>query len=811
VFERAASFRPQNGVITESNEVHNAWDSAKGIWSTSKSRFEASNESGMKKRTPRKAAPRVFSNKISASTLRQGSLSDFDQTKQGPVPLMSEADQESLQSKLSWGSTPLPSGLSTKPRIQTLSPTRFRHDQALEVVTTDHNGTRKESLLNGSAPDVEEATQAPHQSSQLRQGPYHGSRTLVSPTKLSSLGSRQQELSAQVLNANTFRINASQADTEKFQLAPSHFANGPALSGRNMPFIHNDQGPGDMTTYDPPMLSQYRQSDRSLHGQLVPQSRAAVANFDETIKALEGLNFGHITDSVSPSHPFDNGFYPRFRNGQSLSGSVSQLNASPQSPEDEMQLVSAQFSQPTSRLNPQAPPHHSSVHHASRGMSNMAFNDFRTQFNGSYCSTNGTPPTGSQSVRSTPRSGISSRTSHYDPFLLDHQPDDADQYEYGQSMYGPRYGHLLPEAGYQYDIQSSHQISQINPFTHPYYPQDHLPTDQYPIGPRVHPGEVEQPHVVRSFLLEEFRINGKTNRRFELKDIYGHVVEFSGDQHGSRFIQQKLETANSDEKDQIFDEIQDNVLQLMTDVFGNYVIQKMFEHGSQAQKKILAGHMRNHVLHLSMQMYGCRVVQKAFEHVLLDQQASLVKELDGPNLQILKVVKDSNGNHVVQKAIERIPGKHIQFIVDAHRGQMAKMSTHQYGCRVIQRMLEHCEPPTKRIVLDELLDHILPLVSDSFGNYVVQHIIVNGEAQDKRQVVDVILQQLLPFSKHKFASNIVEKSLDCADLDQRQHILRGLTAPDEQGVTPVLGLMRDQYGNYVLRKFKGTLSSIQRY
>jgi len=32
---------------------------------------------------------------------------------------------------------------------------------------------------------------------------------------------------------------------------------------------------------------------------------------------------------------------------------------------------------------------------------------------------------------------------------------------------------------------------------------------------------------------------------------------------------------------------------------------------------------------LSMQMYGCRVVQKAFEYVLTDQQASLVKELDG--------------------------------------------------------------------------------------------------------------------------------------------------------------------------------------
>ena len=93
--------------------------------------------------------------------------------------------------------------------------------------------------------------------------------------------------------------------------------------------------------------------------------------------------------------------------------------------------------------------------------------------------------------------------------------------------------------------------------------------------------------TLRSPLLEEFRAN--KNRKWELKvpsvdliyikstnddmqDIFGHVVEFSGDQHGSRFIQQRLETATSEEKQIVFDEIvPDAALQLMQDVFGNYV------------------------------------------------------------------------------------------------------------------------------------------------------------------------------------------------------------------------------------------------
>ena len=87
-------------------------------------------------------------------------------------------------------------------------------------------------------------------------------------------------------------------------------------------------------------------------------------------------------------------------------------------------------------------------------------------------------------------------------------------------------------------------------------------------------------------------------------------MEFAGDQHGSRFIQQKLESANSDEKDQIFTEICPNAVALMKDVFGNYVIQKLFEHGSQVQKRILADKMKGQVVTLSVQMYACRVVQK---------------------------------------------------------------------------------------------------------------------------------------------------------------------------------------------------------
>ncbi|EPS59544.1 hypothetical protein M569_15260, partial [Genlisea aurea] len=72
--------------------------------------------------------------------------------------------------------------------------------------------------------------------------------------------------------------------------------------------------------------------------------------------------------------------------------------------------------------------------------------------------------------------------------------------------------------------------------------------------------------------LEELK-SGK-GQRLELSDIMGHIIEFSVDQHGSRFIQQKLEICSVEEKESVLSQVIPHAWKLMTDVFGNYVIQK---------------------------------------------------------------------------------------------------------------------------------------------------------------------------------------------------------------------------------------------
>ncbi|KAL2533431.1 Pumilio5 [Abeliophyllum distichum] len=295
--------------------------------------------------------------------------------------------------------------------------------------------------------------------------------------------------------------------------------------------------------------------------------------------------------------------------------------------------------------------------------------------------------------------------------------------------------------------------------------------------------------------LEELK-SGK-GQRYKLSDIAGHVAEVSVDQHGSRFIQQKLENCTVEEKESLFKEVVPHASKLMTDVFGNYVIQKLFEYGTPKQRKDLANQLTDQILPLSLQMYGCRVIQKALEVIELEQKAKLVRELDG---HVMRCVRDQNGNHVIQKCIESIPAAGIDFIISSFRGQVATLSMHPYGCRVIQRVLEHCDDELQtQFIVDEILESVCTLIQDQYGNYVTQHVLERGKPHERSQIISKITGSVVQLSQHKFASNVVEKCLEYGDSTAREMLMKEIIGHGDKNDN-LLIMMKDQYANYVIQK-----------
>ncbi|CAG8498195.1 17147_t:CDS:10, partial [Racocetra fulgida] len=223
-------------------------------------------------------------------------------------------------------------------------------------------------------------------------------------------------------------------------------------------------------------------------------------------------------------------------------------------------------------------------------------------------------------------------------------------------------------------------------------------------------------HGMRSALLEEFRNN--KNKKYELRDIVGNIVEFSGDQHGSRFIQQKLETANSEEKQLVFDEILPNALQLMTDVFGNYVIQKFFEHGNQMQKTILA-----------KQMEGTSSIYSKFG----------------------------------TRSIRKLPADK-SMVVAKVRGNVLQMSKHKFASNVVEKCVAYGSKRDRQLLIDEVIqtkpDGTSPLISmmkDQYANYVVQKMldVVDGDQRDL--LVAKIKPQLQSLKKYTYGKHLISK------------------------------------------------------
>lgn len=373
----------------------------------------------------------------------------------------------------------------------------------------------------------------------------------------------------------------------------------------------------------------------------------------------------------------------------------------------------------------------------------------------------------------------------------------------GRRMQGPYVGGSSHTQSY-HDVPPSRGGGRVAQFSHMGPSSNHIH------NPFTHNNPDFNAQTGKSVILEDLR-NVPHPRAHTLQDIVaeGLVAELATDQNGSRFIQTKLEEASDADKQAVFEQILPETLRLCTDVFGNYCIQKFFEYGTPEQKHQLSQKIKLRVLPLSLQMYGCRVVQKILESVDAETQNELIRELDQ---HVLECVKDQNANHVIQKCIEQVNrNNNIDFIIKAFYGRVFDLSTHPYGCRVIQRMLEHCYPDLKELtepVLDELMSYAEQLAKDQYGNYVLQHVLQHSNPDARDAIVDVVAKNILAFSKHKFASNVVERCFVATQTKQRDILLTAVVGNADN--SPLVSMVRDQYGNYVIQKMLETLNVPQR-
>ncbi|XWS39714.1 hypothetical protein CRYUN_Cryun18bG0078600 [Craigia yunnanensis] len=280
-----------------------------------------------------------------------------------------------------------------------------------------------------------------------------------------------------------------------------------------------------------------------------------------------------------------------------------------------------------------------------------------------------------------------------------------------------------------------------------------------------------------------------------LAEARGYIYLIAKDQHGCRFLQRLFDEGTQQDVQIIFKEIIDHVVELMMNPFGNYLMQKLLEVCNEEQRTqilLMVTGEPGQLVRISLNTHGTRVVQKLIETLKTRQQISLVISALEPGF--LSLIKDLNGNHVVQRCLQYLSSQDNKFIFVAAAKYCVDIATHQHGCCVLQRCISHSTGEYREKLVKEISTNVLLLAQDAYGNYVVQFILELKIPSATSTLISQFDGNYVHLSSQKFSSHVVEKCLVVLNDESRSRIIHELLS-----ATHFEQLLQDPHANYVVQ------------
>ncbi|CAN6338338.1 unnamed protein product [Urochloa humidicola] len=291
-----------------------------------------------------------------------------------------------------------------------------------------------------------------------------------------------------------------------------------------------------------------------------------------------------------------------------------------------------------------------------------------------------------------------------------------------------------------------------------------------------------------------------------LAGLRGFMCHVARDQHGCRFLQQRLDDGKR-EVDAIFAGVSRHAAQLMVDPFGNYLMQKLLAVCDAGQRKALVLTLTADpfvLVRISLNVHGTRAVQKLIESLRTREEIRLV--IDALRPGFLELIKDPNGNHVVQKCLQSFEADDNKAIFDAASVHCLDIGMQCHGCCVLQRCIARSRGEHREKLVAAIACNGFELAQDAYGNYVVQYVIDLKIPNANSSLAQQFEGKYIHLSMQKFSSNVVEKCLKVfKEADKANIILELLAMPHLEQ------LLQHPYANYViysaLQNSKGSLHS----
>ncbi|RLN60428.1 hypothetical protein BBP00_00005991 [Phytophthora kernoviae] len=313
-----------------------------------------------------------------------------------------------------------------------------------------------------------------------------------------------------------------------------------------------------------------------------------------------------------------------------------------------------------------------------------------------------------------------------------------------------------------------------------------------------------------------------------VEDIQNRVFAMSKDQNGCRLLQEQLDYEDrADLCEVIYQESLEHLAEMMVDPFGNYLFQKLLERVNEKQRLVIIRRVSSNLVAAALNLHGTRSVQKVVEVCATSPEVieEDYEEEDGeeydfatereerpeggqrrttnlPDIIVdalkddaVRLCIDSNGNHVIQRALQFMKPEYNQFVFDAVCKECTTVGTHRHGCCVLQRCLDAANKAQKAEVIEQVERQAMKLMQDPYGNYVVQYVLDSCTAEEAFGVIMKPLGHIYELSVQKFSSNVIEKCLEKAPERVRQKYIAEIT-----GCPKMNKMLQDQFANYVVQR-----------
>jgi len=279
----------------------------------------------------------------------------------------------------------------------------------------------------------------------------------------------------------------------------------------------------------------------------------------------------------------------------------------------------------------------------------------------------------------------------------------------------------------------------------------------------------------------------------DLTLILSQAYVMAKDQIGCRHLQKKLEERDSYVTSALIEALAPHLIELMVDPFGNYLCQKLIEVSEPHHIDIILDECGASLADLALDPHGTRAVQKLVE--VAGNSSCKDKLIDALKMYVADLVKDINGNHVIQRCLHIMGAPSNQFIYDAAYRHLVEISTHRHGCCVLQRCIDAADEVQKKTLVACIVKNAVSLVQDAFGNYVVQYVLDLNIGETNAQLAKTFIEHMFDLARQKFSSNVIEKCL------QQNPPAVQLQMIEAIGSSKTIGhMLGDSYANYVVQR-----------